>query len=466
MKSKIVLSLLLTLLLLVACVPTPSENVIVNKAEGQLESLIAESLPVEQYEIHAEGVPQGEARSLKSILGAPERVTETVKGTVFGGRLVVNIDAEVVVPDVSAVPVYTCELLTPTPAEGEALAAEILGPAPYYEHNGSLWDKARYESEIHKYSMLITEKDDPKDPYGIYGEMRQFTRALDKLQVDETMHPWDGSFADESVTVADDVNTALSYGKGHLGYQTMAAAQFWEGESFPKYLGHLPRTEAERKAVETAAAFLHRLWPTEAEAVSIESKYEEYAWRGHPKPEEPESYRIAFVPKYDGIGTYRFWPDNGSDTAKIAAGVTHDDYSYHYPQEAIGVTVEDGEVVRVEWNCPLRLLQKENANVKLLAFPEIMDIFRKQIFMEYYIDPEDPTLHDGTLTLDVQQIRLSLLRVQKPDSEAYYLLPVWDFLFYWAQIEDQDKDTQWFRSNTLMTINAIDGSRIDRSKGY
>jgi hypothetical protein len=142
-----------------------------------------------------------------------------------------------------------------------------------------------------------------------------------------------------------------------------------------------------------------------------------------------------------------------------------------YPQETIGVTVEDGEVVRVEWNCPLRLLQKENANVKLLAFPEIMDIFRKQIFMEYYIDPEDPTLSDGTLTLDVQQIRLSLLRVQKPDSEDFYLLPVWDFLGYveydWDMTPgDRAVSQNFFRNMSILTINAIDGSVIDRYLGY
>ncbi len=466
MKQAKYISLLLSLLVLVACLPTPSEDIVVNKAEGQLDSLITETLPVKQYEIVTDMTATDETRTLKSILGATERAVDTVKGNVFGGQLVVNIDADVVVPDVSSVPVYTCELLTPTPAEGETLAAGILGPAPYYRHNGSLWTKAYYESEVHKYTLLITEKDDPEDPYGLYAEMRQFTRALDKLTVDETMQPWDGRFTDASVTVADEENTALSWSKGCLTYQTMAAAAFWESCSKPKYIAHVPRTDAEHEAIEAASAFLHRLWQTDVEAVAIESKYEEYTWRSYPTPDEPEAYRIAFAPKYDGLPSYSFYFSNGSDTAKIAAGVTSEDYGYVYPQERINVTVQGGKVVQVEWASPLRLLQTENENVKLLAFPEIMDAFRRQIFMEYYVDPENPMNADGVETIDVQQIRLSMMRVQKPNSDEFYLLPVWDFISCRGSSGDWDSELLWWDSATVMTINAIDGSRIDRNKGY
>ena len=66
MRSKKIIALIIALLFLVACVPTPEIEYVANKAEGHLDSLIAESLPVEQYEIRTDGVPQGEARTLKS----------------------------------------------------------------------------------------------------------------------------------------------------------------------------------------------------------------------------------------------------------------------------------------------------------------------------------------------------------------------------------------------------------------
>ncbi|MBR5619760.1 MAG: hypothetical protein IKW76_08490, partial [Clostridia bacterium] len=66
---KRIFALLLCLALLIACVPTPEEDLVANKAEGRLEGLIEEDA-IEAY------APKSEARSLKSRLGAPDTVQE------------------------------------------------------------------------------------------------------------------------------------------------------------------------------------------------------------------------------------------------------------------------------------------------------------------------------------------------------------------------------------------------------
>ena len=280
--------------------------------------------------------------------------------------------------------------------------------------------------------------------------------ALDKLEVDETMHPWTGRFSDASFTVANLANDSFGAEKGFLTYSTMDADE-WDSMSIDFCAAtHLPQSEDELQAVESAKAFLRRLWDTDMEAVSIESKDDEYRNKNWPVPTPKETYRIALAPQYGGIPCFPFWLESGSDTAKQHFGAVdaYAQYGYLYPQPAVYVTVQRGKVLSAEWKSTLRILQTDNENVQLLAFPEILEIFRQQVLRNYYIDPPEGDAPVPVVTRDVQQIRLSMLRVQKPDSDAYYLLPVWDFL------------TDARHPTTLLTINAIDGSIIDRNLGY
>ena len=69
MKRMIVL--LLSLSLLVGCVPTPEEEVVLNKTEGRLEAAIAETTPVpayqtEQVELQTSGT-ETEAPAISTI---------------------------------------------------------------------------------------------------------------------------------------------------------------------------------------------------------------------------------------------------------------------------------------------------------------------------------------------------------------------------------------------------------------
>ncbi len=66
-----------------------------------------------------------------------------------------------------------------------------------------------------------------------------------------------------------------------------------------------------------------------------------------------------------------------------------------------------------------------------------------------------------------------MMRVRKKDSpEEFYLLPVWDFSGYFEHAlwpiapEDLEREKQWAASLSYLTINAVDGTIIDRNKGY
>ena len=61
----------------------------------------------------------------------------------------------------------------------------------------------------------------------------------------------------------------------------------------------------------------------------------------------------------------------------------------------------------------------------------------------------------------------------EPPADERYLLPVWDFSFYreskWTYYPDEatrERLRDFSRSYSTLTINAVDGSIIDRNVGY
>ena len=82
------------------------------------------------------------------------------------------------------------------------------------------------------------------------------------------------------------------------------------------------------------------------------------------------------------------------------------------------------------------------------------------------------------MNLFITKIVLGYARVKMSDSNTYILVPVWDFFGTYEAINNGDKqnpnrneysqqmdNTQNFM-HSFLTINAVDGSVIDRSLGY
>ena len=105
---KRIVILLLSLTLLIACVPTPEEEFVVNKSDGTLEDKLS-SKPVAEFttDPNAQEITKS---PLYDALGAPERWTmETETRSVPFAELTIVADAEVVLPNVGKVSVFETE---------------------------------------------------------------------------------------------------------------------------------------------------------------------------------------------------------------------------------------------------------------------------------------------------------------------------------------------------------------------
>ncbi len=485
------LCLLLGAALLFGCVPTPTEEAVTNKAEGRLENLILETRPIDGYAIapeskepqsdsaqltepeHAEKTDENRSNTLRFSLGAPDRVTDSFSGKVYGGTLNVKIDAETEIPNVAAVPVFTVRVKTFTPEERERMTKALLGDGPYYNFNRDLAIKVSEEQNIEQQTKELTDLDNR-----IYGEnynyeqarwvaeqnLNSYLKSYAELPEPGPMEPWTGSFSGERTVVANAENRYLSFSEGAMCLydETMNAAH--------TFGGHTPETAEQREAMDAAREAFFALTGEQFEASTITYdddlflKYQGLSIQDFP----PEEYSVSLIRKVAGIPCYPYSAYHGSDTAMQAAGVSFDYDDPVIPENAEAL-IRDGKLVALNWYNIVENVRTENENVELLPFDKILELFKKQIFRSIYLDEGEGT--EWSYTMVVERICLSYMKVKKKDApNERYLLPVWDFMGY-DYNDEIDNSSQighkaWFSAQSLLTINAIDGSIIDRDAGY
>jgi hypothetical protein len=169
--------------------------------------------------------------------------------------------------------------------------------------------------------------------------------------------------------------------------------------------------------------------------------------------------------------------------------------------ESLEIKVDAYGLAYVMWKFPYQITEILTDNTSIQPFDKIMDCFAKTALIKYsnfenmreweYIteinrEPkngessgsdgirgisEEPVAIDSE-TDDIEghisKISLNLMRVQS--GEEYFLIPVWDFYGDITRLKKDGNETIEMKfvqdSSILMTINAIDGSIIDRHYGY
>lgn len=156
-------------------------------------------------------------------------------------------------------------------------------------------------------------------------------------------------------------------------------------------------------------------------------------------------------------------------------------YKQMISNESVKITVGKEGIIIFQWLTPTQLTEMKSRNVNVLQFEDIQDVFRKQIIIDniYTSISEITTILERNIV--IEKAKLGLMRVLRQGSENEYLMiPVWDFYGY-EVITFEDPETaremqfdvnengEYMLKNmyqSYLTINAIDGSIIDRQQGY
>jgi regulatory protein YycI of two-component signal transduction system YycFG len=170
-------------------------------------------------------------------------------------------------------------------------------------------------------------------------------------------------------------------------------------------------------------------------------------------------YEFMFTRSVNGVSiTYTnddmtSTPDNAESVAKPAR------------YEKIRVFIDDEGVFAFRWNGPCFVEEIVSEETTLLSFADIMNCFEKMIVVKN----EGLVSWDGSPVkkeIDITKITLGLMRVVEKDNyETAVIVPVWDFFGAEAR-QDSTTVSGMDGYESLLTINAIDGSIIDRRTGY
>lgn len=179
--------------------------------------------------------------------------------------------------------------------------------------------------------------------------------------------------------------------------------------------------------------------------------YQDYRWvRG---------YDFYFGRYMNGLG-YNY--ARGNDYSE-----NEDGYSDNWHEEYFHIFISEDNISIVEYMNAGEITELITNQTKMLKFGQIKNVYEQMVITTHAnlirrqsINSEAPV--KGQLCqINVEQVKLGyMMVVDTNDTKKAYLLPVWDF---YKRYDVTDKDRYILSS---LTINAVDGSIIDRNRGF
>ena len=140
-----------------------------------------------------------------------------------------------------------------------------------------------------------------------------------------------------------------------------------------------------------------------------------------------------------------------------ASGVI-DQYGYEIPYEKLFVDVGENGIFQIRYKNPLALGDTLESSPRMLPFQQILEVFARLAPLKY---ASAETEENNGIQID--QVVLGYMVLQMRDQPTrYQLVPVWDFM----GSRTIGKERYDLFQYAHLTINALDGTVIDRDLGY
>lgn len=167
-------------------------------------------------------------------------------------------------------------------------------------------------------------------------------------------------------------------------------------------------------------------------------------------------YGIHFTRVIDGIPVTYTHADGNASEGDWAA----------WPYESVDIVFDEKGLASFAWNDPYQMEELSDENVFLLPFEDIGQIAR-EMFLKKYADFYKEM--GWKIDFQIDEVRLGYMRVtEKGNPEEGTMIPVWDF-FGSRTVGDPKGDesmSAFGPYESWLTINAMDGTIIDRDLGY
>lgn len=426
--SKLLMATLIVVIFTAACQPTPENAAVVDGRDLQ-EIIERSSASMQAYD-------------------APKTWQETLD--MKGSKTDVDIDASVIVPDVTAFPVYKS---VQTSFDNETTQPIV----DYFVQDRDVVKlteptKADIEQEI----LLARKKG--QDDY-IPDLENQLKNAPESIEL-EYITDWTLKSDDQRIhggmIINDGEYTSISLSPHQLMYSN---GDIWrESELEISGKADFGRIDiSEDDAVSLAKSAIEEFGIKDMVVCSVEKAlaYPRSGFWFSAVSDIPfwKGYHIQFVRNIDGIPTRVDEPGGYFNI---------DDYQYKTPffAEDIGICIDEkGNVQQFYWSEPFKLTEKVSGNVALMPFDEVKEKIRDQLF---YTHAYYNAYYTENITVERVEMKMALIGVKDRPDEAMYV-PAW-FVYSVIKHSPPITDPMGYEIseedvNTIV-INAIDGGRI------
>lgn len=165
------------------------------------------------------------------------------------------------------------------------------------------------------------------------------------------------------------------------------------------------------------------------------------------------TYRVYCVRQVNGVNV----------TSDTFSSYLDDSYGKQWYYETFTADICKDGIYCVSWVSPHEITETIAEDTKLLSFKDVEETINQMFRASHDPGPDSSALFE----YDVEQVVLSLRRIADPGGvESGLLVPVWDIYGKsWVTYPGEPK-MPGNNDISLLTINAIDGTIIDLSKGY
>ena len=365
---------------------------------------------------------------VQSRIIAPEHLETTIKSKT--GKTEIIIDAAVEVPGVSKAPVFSV-LPMPVPAENVvALADELLGPGFWMGPMEYAPDNYAANSD-----GTVNQTSDSLLILSLHGQKILSADATKlngsyhgKLQVSYQDYTHYSSNPQELPFAADDMDDTRALYARRGTEAAECACSYEEAAALA------------RRAAQAVAPSLTEM--TGGVAIGRDGK--------------TEGYEFCFYRLLNGIPVTYTASRGIQDMASTS--VIHKE---PWPFEALRIIVYgDLGIGTVLYESPYQIGETLEEAPPLLSFDQIMQVTETILPLKLaYLEQEGKSVH-----AQVYRITFGYARVDCMDTlYQYKLVPAWDFF---GVVENSSRKEYAFDNYSLLTVNAIDGTVIDRNYGY
>ena len=495
-----IVGLTLCIGMLTGCAQTPESSLVKPKG-SKVENAYTETEGVDMVnEDSSENTKDKNTAvrtTIRDLLNAPE--TYKSQTTDDSAKLVVNTDATVEIPDVEKI-----SAISVTPAEVTQDLLDRITDAFFSEAKLYTSDSYYTQTKDEIKKTLDELKEDVAngnlDPYNwgtdedgnlyynIYDDIEYWEEQYQSAPETKTLaegRPVAGSQETENGTAENDFSGVAqmpdgteyfyktsSYGSDTLSVKIRKTAKSG-GEKLPMdttWSEYTSSSEGEKPTEESIGISLDEAKKMVQEKVDkmgiTDLQFSDWSYALCNSLEDSLSnlgsgYAIYYTRTINGVPITQTMADGG---ALEDMDSTMETWSY----ESLYFFVDKDGIESMSYSNPYTIGETKTENLNLLPFSEIMKTYEKMMV----VTNADNMEYEKSRVYDIDRIVLGYARIYEPSTDPHtgLLVPVWDF-FGSRKVEgDYDgnsySDITDYPNWSFLTINAVDGSIIDRDLGY